>query len=87
MIIKTIQEANASILKLALIYLQERIDRENLDVIIHLPIHDEILSSCHKDFATTWKKIQGEEMVRAADVFLEPGLLGADTDILEVWTK
>lgn len=82
-----IQEANASILKLALIYLAQRIERENLDVILHLPIHDEILSSCHKDFAVTYKQIQNEEMIRAAEVFLEKGLLGVDTEILDIWTK
>ena len=50
-------------------------------------MHDEILASAHKDFAEQWKVIQDREMRKAADLFLEPGLLGTDTTILEKWTK
>jgi len=82
-----IQECNASMLKIAIMNLRERIRKENLPAKLHLPVHDEILSSCHKDFAEDWKVIQEEEMMKAADLFLEPGLLGVDTDILERWTK
>lgn len=82
-----IQEANASILKIAMIRIRERIINEKLPVILHLPIHDEILSSCPRDFAPTYLKIQEEEMISAADKFLEDGLLGVDSDILEIWTK
>jgi DNA polymerase I-like protein with 3'-5' exonuclease and polymerase domains len=82
-----IQECNASMLKIAIMNLRYRILEEDLPAKLHLPVHDEILSSCHKDFAEDWKKIQEEEMMKAADLFLEQGLLGVDTDILERWTK
>lgn len=82
-----IQEANASILKIALVNLRKRIIKENLPVILHLPIHDEILASCPRGFADTYLKIQEEEMMNAANAFLEEGLLGVDSEILEIWTK
>lgn len=82
-----IQEANASMLKIALINLRDIIVKNNYPVKLHLPVHDEILSSAHKDFAEQWKVIQEREMRAAADLFLEPGLLGVDTTIIEKWTK
>ncbi len=82
-----IQECNASMLKIALVDLRERIIANNYPAMIHLPVHDEILSSCHKDFAEEWVTIQEDAMKKAADQFIEPGMLGADTDILERWTK
>lgn len=82
-----IQECNASMLKIALVNLRRIIRKNNYPAMLHLPVHDEILSSCQKDFASTWAKIQDEEMRRAADMFLEPGLLGTDTQIMDKWTK
>jgi len=82
-----IQECNASMLKIALVNLRKIIRKNNYPAMLHLPVHDEILSSCHKDFADTWAKIQDEEMRKAADMFLEPGLLGTDTQTMDKWTK
>ena len=83
----TIQETNASMLKIALINLREIIIKNNYPAKLHLPVHDEILASAHKDFAEQWKTIQDAEMRKAADLFLEPGLLGTDTTIIPKWTK
>jgi len=82
-----IQAGNADMLKIALIKLRKYILENNFPAILHLPIHDEILSSCHKDNAEEWSKIQTQAMRDAADLFLEPGLLTVDTKILERWTK
>lgn len=82
-----IQECNASMLKVALIILRDKIRKDNLPARLHLPVHDEILSSCHKDFVNEWKDLQEDAMMKAADLFIEPGLLKVDTDILDVWTK
>lgn len=82
-----IQETNASMLKIAMVNLRKIIIDNNYPVKLHLPVHDEILSSAHKDFAERWKVIQDGEMRKAADLFLEPGLLGTDTTILDKWTK
>lgn len=82
-----VQECNATMLKIALVNLRTIIIEQTLPVKLHLPVHDEILSSCHKDIAEQWKTIQEQEMRKAADLFLQPGLLGVDTQILERWTK
>ena len=82
-----IQEVNASMLKIAMVNLRRIIIDNNYPAKLHLPVHDEILSSAHKDFAEQWKIIQDGEMRKAADLFLEPGLLGTDTTILDKWTK
>ena len=82
-----IQEANASMLKIALVLMRKYIIENKYPAILHLPVHDEVLSSCPKDHAEEWKEIQEGCMIQAADMFLEPGLLGADTEVLERWTK
>ena len=82
-----IQEFNASILKIALIKLRKRIIKYNLPYKIHLPIHDEILSSCHKDDAEDLKMLQEEVMLEAADEFISPNLCSVDTKILTRWEK
>jgi DNA polymerase-1 len=82
-----IQETNASMIKIALVNLRSIIIKNNYPVKLHLPVHDEILASAHKDFAEQWKVIQEREMKKAADLFLEPGLLGVDTVIIDKWTK
>jgi DNA polymerase I-like protein with 3'-5' exonuclease and polymerase domains len=50
-------------------------------------VHDEVLSSCPRDKAKEWKKIQEDAMQKAANAFLDDGLLGVDTEILDRWTK
>ncbi len=82
-----IQEASATILKIALIKLRRYIITHVFPAMLHLPVHDEILSSCHKTRSKEWVKIQERAMEEAADMFLEKGLLKVDTDILERWTK
>jgi len=82
-----IQESSASMLKIALIKLRIYILENDFPAMLHLPVHDEILSSCHKDRAEEWSDIQATAMRDAADLFLKPGLLTVDTKILERWTK
>ena len=82
-----IQETNASMLKIALIKLRKYIIENDFPAILHLPIHDEILSSCHKSKANEWKEIQEKAMMEAADLFLEKGLLTVDTKITNKWMK
>lgn len=82
-----IQECNGSMLKVALIKLRKAIINNDYPAVLHLPVHDEILSSCHKDFADEWVKIQEKAMEEAADMFIEPGLLKTDTEIMLKWKK
>ncbi len=82
-----IQETNASMLKIALIKLRKYIIKHDFPAKLHLPVHDESLSSCHKDVKQHWKKMQELAMTEAADMFIEPGLLNVDTKFLDRWTK
>ena len=82
-----IQEGAASMLKIALIKLRKFILANDFPARLNLPVHDEILSSCHKDVTDKWVKIQEQAMQEAADMYIEPGLLKTDTNILDKWTK
>ncbi len=82
-----IQEFSASILKVALIKLKKKIKEDNLPYKIHLPIHDEILSSCHKDDAEDLLKLQEQVMIESAEKLLAQGLINVDSTISQKWTK
>jgi len=82
-----IQAGNADMLKIALIKLRKYILKNNFPAKLHLPVHDEILSSCHKDKADEWLLIQEKAMKDAADLFLEQGLLTVGSKIMDRWTK
>jgi DNA polymerase I-like protein with 3'-5' exonuclease and polymerase domains len=82
-----IQETAASMVKVALIKLRKYIMDNDYPAILLMPIHDEILSTCHKDNSEEWKEIQELAMKEAADLYLEDGLLGVDTKITDKWTK
>jgi len=82
-----IQEANASILKIALIKLREEIRKNDLPFFIHLPIHDEILSSAPADRAEELKDLQERVMIEASEMFVGKGLTKVDSKISKVWEK
>jgi DNA polymerase-1 len=82
-----IQEGNGSMLKVALVKLRKHIRKTNFPARLHLPVHDEILSSCPRNKSEEWAKLQEKAMEDAANMFLEDGLLKADTKIIEIWTK
>ena len=82
-----IQETNATILKIALIMLSKEIKLSGLRARLHLPVHDEILSSCHKDDVDELLRLQEKCMIAAGEIFLGPGLLGVDSKILTKWSK
>ena len=60
-----IQGAAASVTKLALIYIQDYINKNKKEAKILAVIHDECLVSSHKDIAKEMKKIIEQEMIRA----------------------
>jgi DNA polymerase-1 len=82
-----IQEACASILKKALIMLTYKIAESYPEVSLHLPVHDEVLSSCKPEFAEEWLKVQESTMMDAAELFLGSRIAGAESKITEKWTK
>lgn len=82
-----IQGDCASMLKIALIKLRKYIIQHNFPAKLNLPVHDEILSSCHKDVKDEWLALQEQAMQEAVDMFTENGLIGTDSKILDRWTK
>ena len=52
-----------------------------------MTVHDQIDTICHKDYAEEWKLKMTELMEVAAKVIVRNGLLKADTNISNVWSK
>lgn len=50
-------------------------------------IHDQVTTICHKDLAEMWKNKMDELMCEAAKVVIPSGILRADTNITNFWTK
>ena len=80
-----IQGLNANITKLALCNIQDRIDKEHLDMKILLPIHDAILVEIHKSIQEYGIKIIQEEMIKAAQVVIKTVPIKVDTVVGEYW--
>lgn len=80
------QGSNADILKLALINLQEIIDKDNLPVHILLNIHDEIVTECKEDFVDVWKYILEDVLIKAAETIIKSIPVKADTVVSDYWT-
>ena len=80
-----IQGANANITKLALCKIQDRIDLENLDMKILLPIHDAILVEAHKDIQEYAIKLVQEEMITAAETLIKSVPVKVDTVVGDCW--
>jgi len=80
-----IQGTNADAIKYALVYLQERLKKEKIDGSLILTVHDEIVSEIRNDQAEEWAKIQGDEMCRAAQLFLHKVPVLTEPFIGDVW--
>ena len=80
-----IQGANANITKLALCKIQDRIDLENLDMKILLPIHDAILVEAHKNIQEYAIKLVQEEMITAAETLIKSVPVKVDTVVGDCW--
>ena len=52
-----------------------------------MTVHDQIDTTCHKDYAKEWKLKMTELMELAAVQVVKNGLLKADTNISPVWQK
>jgi len=80
-----IQGANADAVKYALVFLQDRLKREHIDGSLVLTVHDEIVSEIREDQAEAWAKIQSDEMVRAAKLFIKKVDIVSEPFIGDVW--
>ena len=84
-----IQGQSADMLKVALVNLSKEIAKRQIEnqFIIHLPIHDEILAECPKEYSQKAIKILNKIMLEAAEEFLEKGLMSVDSNISKIWEK
>lgn len=80
-----IQGTNADAIKYALVFLQERLEKEGIDGGVTHTVHDEIVSEIREDQAEAWAKIQSEEMVRAAELFIKKVPVASEPFIGDVW--
>lgn len=82
-----IQGSSADMTKLALIYIYEEIQNNNLPVKIVMTVHDQIDTICTKEYAKEWQMRMTELMEKAANIIIPNGLLKADTHISPTWEK
>ena len=84
-----IQGSGADIIKLAMWKTYKYIRDNNLQNKIHLllNVHDQLTTACTEDIAEWWKVEFDNLMCEAAKVIIPSGLLKADTNISDVWTK
>lgn len=82
-----IQGTNGDVIKLALVKVQEEIDRNKWPVRILLSVYDEIQTECRADKAEEWKIKLQELMIEAARVILKTVPIEAEVQISDHWKK
>lgn len=80
-----IQGTNADAIKFALVFLQERLEKEHVDGAITHTVHDEIVCEVREDQAEDWAQVQSAEMVRAAELFIKKVPVKSVPFVGDVW--
>jgi len=80
-----IQGTNADAIKYALVYLRDKIKQNGHDAKITHTVHDEIVCEVKENQAKEWAKIQSEEMVKAAKLFVHKVDIESVPFIGDVW--
>ncbi|NMB69861.1 hypothetical protein GYA27_01490 [candidate division WWE3 bacterium] len=80
-----IQGTNADAVKYALVYINEKLKSEHIDGSITHTVHDEIVTEVREDQAEEWSKIQSDQMIRAAQLFIKNVKVISDPFIGDVW--
>jgi len=80
-----IQGTNADSIKYALVFVYERIKRDNFDAAIVSTVHDEIVCEVREDQAQEFAKVLSSEMVRAGELFIKKVKLRSDPFVGDVW--
>lgn len=83
------QAINGSIMKYALCLMKKYIEDNQLDHVVKLTltVHDQQLSEVRDDYVALWKEKQTELMEKAALHVIPSGVLKAESDVLDHWTK
>lgn len=82
-----IQGSSADMTKLAMIYIRKEIADNKLPVKMVMTVHDQIDCIALKGFAPVWEVVMTKLMEKAALEIVTNGLLKAETEITEVWSK
>lgn len=82
-----IQGTAADMTKHALILCYEDIKENNLPVKLVMTVHDQIDTTCPRDYADTWAERLTQHMERAAHHIMGNGLLKAEVSITDKWSK
>lgn len=83
------QSINGSIMKYALCLMKTHIEENDLDekVKLLLTVHDQQVTEVREDYTTQWAITQTELMEQAAKYVIPSGVLKAESDIINHWTK
>ncbi len=82
------QGSGGDMIKLAMVLLQRRIDKEKLPARILLQVHDELLTECREDIKDKWKVILQDCMEKAAATITGgETLIKAEPIIYHEWVK
>ncbi len=80
-----IQGTNADAIKYALVFVQEKMQREGIDGGIVSTVHDEIVCEVREDQADDFARVLSSEMVRAGEMFLSKVPIKSDPFVGDVW--
>ncbi len=80
-----IQGTNADAIKFAFVFIQKHFDKGEFDGGITHTVHDEIVCEVREDQAEEWAKIQSQEMVRAAELFIKKVPIASEPFIGDLW--
>ena len=82
-----IQGTSADMTKRAMVLVRRAIIDENLPVKMVMTVHDQIDTICSKEYGDTWRIRLTELMEQAALEIIDNGLLKAEVEITDVWSK
>ena len=72
-------------IKFALVFIKERIDKEGIDAKVILTVHDEIVTEVKAEIADEWAEMQIEEMRRAGALFIKKLPVLSDSFVGDYW--
>ena len=84
-----IQGASADMTKTAIWLIFEHIHSHGIahKVTLVMQVHDQLTARSRRDYAPEWARVQDQLMLDAAKFSINNGLLLAETNITDVWTK
>ncbi len=80
-----IQGTNADAIKYALVFVHDRIKKDNVDGALISTVHDEIVCEIREDQAEDFAQVLSGEMIRAANLFLKKVKIKSDPFVGDVW--